>query len=526
MRIVISSGHGKKVPGAIGPKPWGLDEHAEAVRVVNKTAAYLRAAGAECITFEDTVSTSQNENLNRIVDFHNAQSRDLDISVHFNAYESTSKPMGTEVLYVTQDELADEMSASIALAADLPNRGPKERTDLFFLNNTDKPAILIEVCFVDSSVDAEHYHDNFEAICVAIRQVLVGDVQPIPPEPQPPQPPTPTPPGAKTRPTISQGDYGSSVRLVQESLGCSPIDGDFGPGTKKAVEAYQLAKRLGVDGTVGPQTWAQLQKDFDLPPYPPPFLPPLPPEIISEIEDAALTSDVADLDWPDRGVAPDGFLLGVAHAYATVVQKYERGDGSAHEMAKAATGDPDDDALVYYRDKLQKLGMDCSKPGRKTLRTAAVFLMGLGMCESSGQYCCGRDTSAGESSQSSETCEAGAWQTSHNYSVCATDCDELLEEYRPGLGDGPSPPQCALRPFQKGVDCDSGDWENVGSGIGRDFQALSKECPQFAFESAAIGIRNIRGHWGPINRMEVFISPEAEAMFAEIDRILATAAIA
>lgn len=348
----------------------------------------------------------------------------------------------------------------------------------------------------------------------------------VQPEPVPPTPEPQPEPSAKTRPTIMQGDYGSSVRLVQESLNAAPFDSEFGPKTKSAVEAYQQAKRLSVDGEVGPQTWGQLQKDFDLPPYPPPFLPPLSPEIVSEIEDMALASDVADLDWNDRGVAPDGFVLGMAHAYATVVQKFERGDGSAHEMAKAATGDPDDDALVYYRDTLQKLGMDCSKAGRETLRYVAVFLMGLGMRESSGQHCTGRDTSAGESSQSSETCEAGAWQTSHNYSVCCTDCDELLEEYRPGLGEGPSPPQCALSSFREGVDCDADDWENVGSGIGHDFQALSKECPQFAFESAAIGIRNIRGHWGPIGRREVQISPEANEMFAEIDKILSTAAVA
>jgi N-acetylmuramoyl-L-alanine amidase len=63
----------------------------------------LRFRGVEVVTYHDTISTSQNENLNRITDFHNAQGRhDLDISVHFNAYQTTSKPMGTEVLYVSQ----------------------------------------------------------------------------------------------------------------------------------------------------------------------------------------------------------------------------------------------------------------------------------------------------------------------------------------------------------------------------------------------------------------------------------------
>ena len=64
--------------------------------------------------FHEDTSHSQNENLNTIVDFHNAQTRDLDVSVHFNAYEQVEKPMGTEVLYVTQSALAGQVSAAIA----------------------------------------------------------------------------------------------------------------------------------------------------------------------------------------------------------------------------------------------------------------------------------------------------------------------------------------------------------------------------------------------------------------------------
>src|SRR6516225_7973926 len=102
MRIVISSGHGKHIRGASGI----LDEVNEARRVVERTADLLRNYDTEVVTFHDDVSTTQDENLHRIVDFHNSQQRDLDVSVHFNAYEPTTKPMGTEVLYVSQDVLA------------------------------------------------------------------------------------------------------------------------------------------------------------------------------------------------------------------------------------------------------------------------------------------------------------------------------------------------------------------------------------------------------------------------------------
>ncbi len=50
---------------------------------------------------------------------------------------------------------------------------------------------------------------------------------------------------------------------------------------------------------------------------------------------------------------------------------------------------------------------------------------------------------------------------------------------------------------------------------------LCKECPQFAVESTAVGLRFIRKHWGPINRREVQIVSEADDLFKEIEAILA-----
>lgn len=172
MKIVISSGHSLKVRGASGI----LDEVDEARRVVEQVATVLRGGGAEVITYHDDVSTTQNENLNRIVDFHNSQgTRDLDISIHFNAYTETHSPMGTECLYLTQAELADLIAENIANASGLIDRGPKKRDDLFFLNHTEEPAVLVEVCFVDSEADANIYTNNFDEICDAIADSIMPD---------------------------------------------------------------------------------------------------------------------------------------------------------------------------------------------------------------------------------------------------------------------------------------------------------------------------------------------------------------
>ena len=186
MRVVISSGHGDKVRGASGY----IDEVDEARLVVESVADALRESGVEVTTYHDDVSNTQSENLDRIVDFHNSKTRDLDISVHFNAYQTTSKPMGCEVLYVSSTgmEIADEVVDRICAVSGLINRGPKKRTDLAFLNGTEEPAILIETCFVDSRADCDIYEQNYDVICGAIADAISGEdsTDPIFPTPEPP----------------------------------------------------------------------------------------------------------------------------------------------------------------------------------------------------------------------------------------------------------------------------------------------------------------------------------------------------
>jgi len=172
MRIVISSGHGLHVRGAEGPEPWGLDEVDEAREVVAEVAKFLRSRGHEVVEFHDDTSQTQDENLKTIIDFHNSQTRDLDVSVHFNAYIPTDGGRGTEVLYVNHEieDVAAKISAAIAAVAGLIDRGAKHRADLAFLNKTTEPALLIETCFVDAKADVDGYDDHFTAICRAIAE--------------------------------------------------------------------------------------------------------------------------------------------------------------------------------------------------------------------------------------------------------------------------------------------------------------------------------------------------------------------
>lgn len=247
-------------------------------------------------------------------------------------------------------------------------------------------------------------------------------------------------------------------------------------------------------------------------PYPFPLPPVLSQGVIVAITDIAMSSEIASYSWRDRGVSPSGYVKGMAMAWSTVYRKFLGGDPSAIEMAKAATGSPDYDALVWYADIFEDFDMPNNKSGTDTLRHLFVLLMGLGMRESSGQHCCGRDMSA--TNVEADTAEAGLFQTSWNINTCSDQIQHVFDQYesRNKL--------CALSLFSENVSCSESDWSCYGTGDGFYFQELSKFCPQFAVESTAIGLRNRRQHWGPINRQEAEIKREADLMFLTIQDLL------
>jgi len=522
MRVAISAGHGKYIRGASGsPVPPQLDEVDEARRVTQTTADYLRSAGVDVETWWDDISDDQSENLNRIVNWHNdtafgGGAHDYDVSIHFNAYDGAAH--GVECLYASQEQLAAKVAGAIATASGLTNRGPKYRDDLFFLGNTREKAILVETAFCDNTNDSNIYRDHYQDICRALAEAISGrDIQGQPDEPpEAERPPTETPPPSTSgRPTIGRGDVGYHVFTVQTCLKANPIDGDFGPITEDAVMDYQGRHSLEVDGIVGPMTWAALEADYHLPPYPPALPPMLEQSTIKAICDLAENSTISRYEWKDRGVAPIGYTKGMAVAWSTVLRKFLAGDPAAIEMAKANSGLDDIDALAWYDDEFRSEGMDNSKAGTDTLRHLFVLLMGLGMRESSGQHCCGVDQSA--DNHESDTAECGSHQTSWNINTCHDTIRQVFDQYDAGTG------LCALPIFAEDVSCNEANWECYGSGDGYRHQEMSKNCPQYHVEVTAIGLRNRRQHWGPINRREAEIMGEADALFLQVQDLLTQA---
>ena len=156
-----------------------LNEVTENRKVAKKVYELLKASGVPCSYFEDNASTNQRDNINVLLKEHNKDMDGLIVSIHFNSSgATTNKPIGTEVLYHSEKTLATKIVKTIsdATGGGLLNRGAKQRTDLGVLAKTYEPAVLIEVCFVNSSVDAAIYRRDFDKICAAIARELAAHI--------------------------------------------------------------------------------------------------------------------------------------------------------------------------------------------------------------------------------------------------------------------------------------------------------------------------------------------------------------
>ncbi len=241
-----------------------------------------------------------------------------------------------------------------------------------------------------------------------------------------------------------------------------------------------------------------------------PPTPPVTPATLKKITDIAEKSTCASYRWKDRGRAPKGYMKGMAIMYAKAVCNQNRDDIKV--VSSPLSGNEVRDSLTWYKAVFADLGI-INEGGIDTLRNAYTLLLGLGMRESSGRHCVGRDQSA--TNTTAETAEAGIFQTSYNSRSSNKVLPVLFQKYLKQEGS------CYLDVFKEGVSCSASNWENWGTGAGFDFQKLSKECPAFVTEYAAVMIRvngGSKGHYGPLRRYHAEVKPECSDMFLAVQK--------
>jgi hypothetical protein len=223
----------------------------------------------------------------------------------------------------------------------------------------------------------------------------------------------------------------------------------------------------------------------------------------AQIETIASTSACSKYYWKDRGYGKPGYFKGIAHEYAKAACSLQNNPASIAGATAMPTINVKEDALALY-GKADGSAFD-------RLRATYTLAIGEGMRESSGNPTEGFDGSLPPQTRTSANAEAGLFQQSYDSIGESPWLARLFRKYAKDTST------CRLDLFMEGYS--DKKIPVVGSGEGARFQALTKSCPAFATEYAALMFRVNRTHFGPIERQEAELHPACEAMLAEVEKV-------
>lgn len=251
MFFAVDCGHCPKSTGASGY----LNELTEDRKIGAALIKELKARGHEVV--DVTPADSAAESLTGRANRANSAGADFFVSIHLNAGQGT----GTEVLTTSNSGAKTEAartSATLAKALGLRDRGRKDRNNVTVIKKTKMPAMLVEVCFVDTQKDADAYRKlgpagvataiangilNENAKTTSAVSTVVNKVESIVSKPSPA--------------TSSYDDTPDDVAEVQTYMNKVygsglAVDGIYGKNTKKAI-VKQVQKLIGTsaDGIFG-----------------------------------------------------------------------------------------------------------------------------------------------------------------------------------------------------------------------------------------------------------------------------------
>lgn len=205
-----------------------------------------------------------------------------------------------------------------------------------------------------------------------------------------------------------------------------------------------------------------------------------------------LASECAKEKHGNRGAPPKAFMVGITNVF----------------KEKAAC-EPVDQLGAKERDALTHYELIPSQP------TLYALLVGLAMRESSGKYCEGRDLSA--NNVKAETAEAGMFQFSFN-SISADYGTAAQSRLRKIYAYYKANPDKCHEEFKEGITCKQSDSTIYGSGEGAVFQRLARSCPAFAVEYAAVAVRVVKNHFGPLVRKEAEVKKSCVELFKSLQQ--------
>ena len=171
--VVIDAGHGGSDPGAVYQ---GRQEKDEVLALALAVGNILEQSGIDVYyTRTDDIY----ETPARKAAEGNAAGADYFVSIHRNASPSPNQYTGVETLvydlYGEEARLATNINAKLEQVG-FENQGLNERSNLAVLNQTQMPAVLVEVGFINTDADNTLFDQRFDDIARAIADGIIETV--------------------------------------------------------------------------------------------------------------------------------------------------------------------------------------------------------------------------------------------------------------------------------------------------------------------------------------------------------------
>ena len=321
MIINVHGGHNACVPGASGLIDEVTEDRKVKDGVISKLQA-LGYTAYDCTDDAGASQSANLANIVKLCNAHTVNlDVSIHFNAGKNDPDGDGQTTGVEVLVYSMTSAAVPYATAVCEAISAlgyKNRGVKVRSELAVLRKTTAPAMLVECCFVDDADDVAIY--DADAMATAIVQGITGQTvtggtpaqestsDTIDAQSYPAQfqawlnsgysagltvdglwgPKTWAGAiralqtelnnqfskgltvdgifGSKTKDAcinVRQGARGNLTQLIQGVLYCrgydpAGFDGIFGAGCAAAVQSFQRAQGLSVDGVVGKNTWEAL----------------------------------------------------------------------------------------------------------------------------------------------------------------------------------------------------------------------------------------------------------------------------
>lgn len=208
--------------------------------------------------------------------------------------------------------------------------------------------------------------------------------------------------------------------------------------------------------------------------------------------------------------APKGYARGLALSVAQVACSPE---SDVYKVATAPLGNASKDVLAHY-------GVTAETESLRLSNTASLMI-GSNLRESSWRPCVGRDVAAKASDVqgclygSGSTCEAGLDQGSYNSVGKTGPQRDLFNAFA-------SYPKGCFKPEYYGTTtCTAANWKNHGTDpLALQYQKMAKECPGYTVQAGFMRFRELRTHYGPLNKKAAELKKSCVARFEKVQKLV------